>query len=534
MSQQYLSTDPNAGQAGGGYLSTDPNAGAQAEKPKAQAGPSGLQKAAQTFLDYVPNPLGIARGIRKMASAVTSPEALPTGGAMGGAATGASLGSTFGPVGTVAGGIIGAGVGGFLGKGGEIMAREARGEDAPKSPLADMATRGAGEAALQAGGGLVSKGARMAAEPVYNLGLGAMKSLKREYPNLARTGIDEVIAVSGRGADKAARLRTASRQQADSMIAAAEQAGAAPVSSREVVSGLRPVRDMARNLTAIGKRDETADIAGRAKKIRRAVPRTRGTAGTPEVQPTRITAPDLPDSVDAAVRANQQLGPMAGNIPTVVFGGDPVVVNAARQIGGAQANLVPRRLLGSEVQKGATLEFGGEGATAATASRELGIPLTRAQELKRTAQDAADMAFNAERKGNPITSLSSHDGFLSPEVDKAVARGLQKAIEKRVPEVAAVNSRTRDLGGLTSALEDAADRNQLMRMLLFPAATGVTSGLTTGDAGAGAGAAIGTAALVAPGNLSRAAIGMDRFGKWNLPVNAVRAAMLAAMAGDDK
>lgn len=525
MSQQYLSTDPNAGQAGGGYLSTDPNAGAQAEKPKPE-GPSGLQRAAQTFLDYVPNPMGIARGIRGAIRTVTNPSALPTGGAAGGAMLGAKLGAPLGPLGMAGGGILGAGVGGFLGKGGEIMARESRGEAVPESPIADMAKRGAGEAALQVGGGVVGKGAQMLAKPIYNLGLGAKMALRREYPDLAETGIKEAITVTRRGTEKAGRLRTASRQTADTMVDQAERAGASPVSAREVVSGLRPVRATARDRAAIGKADETPQIADRARRIRAAVPRTPSTPGASAIPPTRIATPDLPDSVDAAIRANNELGPLARNIPTVTFGGDEAVVNAARQIG-PHANLVPRRLLGSSIQKGEVFEFGGEEAIEAAAGRSLGIPLTKAQSLKRTAQDAADRAFAAERRGTPITDLSA-------ETDKAVARAFQGAIEKRVPGIAAVNERTQSLGGLTQALEDAGEKNQLMRTLLFPAATGVTSGLTTGDAGMGTAAALGTAALTAPGNLSRAAIGLDRFGRWNLPVHAVRAAILAALAGQQE
>lgn len=81
-----------------------------------------------------------------------------------------------------------------------------------------------------------------------------------------------------------------------------------------------------------------------------------------------------------------------------------------------------------------------------------GIPLTRAQELKREAQDMASRTFRAIEKGNPVKDTTGL-------ADKAVATGLRKAIEQRVPGVAPVNARTQSLMGLQEAMEQAESRN---------------------------------------------------------------------------
>jgi hypothetical protein len=81
-----------------------------------------------------------------------------------------------------------------------------------------------------------------------------------------------------------------------------------------------------------------------------------------------------------------------------------------------------------------------------------GITLTKAQGLKEEAQDLASRAYRAEDLGHPLTDLSAAS-------DRAMATGLQKGIEARVPSVKDVNAHTRELIGLTRALEDATRRN---------------------------------------------------------------------------
>lgn len=81
-----------------------------------------------------------------------------------------------------------------------------------------------------------------------------------------------------------------------------------------------------------------------------------------------------------------------------------------------------------------------------------GIPLSKAQALKEEAQDLASRAYRAEDLGHPITDLSAAS-------DRAQAAGLQRGIEARVPGVKEQNSQTRELIGLSRALEDATRRN---------------------------------------------------------------------------
>jgi hypothetical protein len=359
---------------------------------------------------------------------LTDPASLPTGGAMGGALTGTALG---GPI----GGVIGAGLGGALGKGGEIMAREARGEDGPESVGAmagDIATRGGLEALAQGAGGLIGAGLQKVARPVYNLGLNASKRLKREHADLAKTGINNAIAVSRRGTDKAERLRNESSTVAKGLISDAEKAGAPPVRANEVIAkgGFGDLAKTARKEFQAGSGNEIPAIAGRMRTIRL---RNRS-----------------------------------------------------------------------------------------------GVPVTRAQELKSTMQAKADKVYRAAEKpgGAPPT--------IDADMDKATAQGFQRAIEARVPKVRDVNKRTRSLGGLTEGLEDAGEQNHVLRSLLLPAVSGVSTGMSTGDTGTGLQTAGITAALTAPGNMSRAAIGMDRMGKWGIPAHALRAAIMAMLNEDEK
>jgi hypothetical protein len=132
-----------------------------------------------------------------------------------------------------------------------------------------------------------------------------------------------------------------------------------------------------------------------------------------------------------------------------------------------------------------------------------GIPLTKAQGLKEKAQDLATRAYRAEDLGHPINDLSA-------AADQAQAAGLQKGIEARVPGVGEQNANTRELIGLSRALEDATQRNVpgvgSLRSLLGDFIPSVSSGL-------------GIAADRASG----------------MPFNnALKAALIAALGGQDE
>jgi hypothetical protein len=81
-----------------------------------------------------------------------------------------------------------------------------------------------------------------------------------------------------------------------------------------------------------------------------------------------------------------------------------------------------------------------------------GIPLSRAQALKKTAQDAAAQGYRQVERGT-VKELAAET-----MLDADVARGLRKAIEARVPAVAPVNARTQALIGGQRALEEALAR----------------------------------------------------------------------------
>jgi hypothetical protein len=86
------------------------------------------------------------------------------------------------------------------------------------------------------------------------------------------------------------------------------------------------------------------------------------------------------------------------------------------------------------------------------AKNPAGISLPRAQELKGEAQDLATRAYRAADLGHPVTDLSAAS-------DEAMARGLRKGIETRVPKVGPVNAESQELIGLLRAIEDATRRN---------------------------------------------------------------------------
>ena len=248
------------------------------------------------------------------------------------------------------------------------------------------------------------------------------KTLKQQYPNIAARGFEEGVALTKRGADKAGALATQSRQQADTLIAAAEKGGASPVTPREVVREFRPVAQKMRNQTALGLPNDTPALAQRAKAF-----------------------------------ASQNQG---------------------------------------------------------------GIPLTKAQALKREAQDLADTAYKARDRGAVINSMEAL-------TNESQARGLRAAIERRVPAVGPVNARTQELMGVLRGAEHASGTGHVLSRL-----GGVGAGAVIGSSGgtvpalaaAGAGSMLTT-----PSGLTAAGIGLKRVGQA-VDAKALRAALMALLA----
>lgn len=155
------------------------------------------------------------------------------------------------------------------------------------------------------------------------------------------------------------------------------------------------------------------------------------------------------------------------------------------------------------------------------------IPLTRAQALKETAQDASSGAYRVMERGGQ-KQLSADD-----LLDTAVARGFKKSIEQRVPGVGPQNARTQSLIGGTRALEDAIERES-NNLGVGGAKDMLAMMIGGGAAAAGAGPAaiplaVGTRLLTTPSSGSAGAILLNEASKSGILDAATRAAMIAMM-----
>lgn len=156
-----------------------------------------------------------------------------------------------------------------------------------------------------------------------------------------------------------------------------------------------------------------------------------------------------------------------------------------------------------------------------TMDRGAGVGARRAQMLKEEAQDAASGAYRMRDRGG--AAQVGAEGLLS----EATAKGLRKAVESRVPGVAAQNQRTQALLGGTRALEDALERGG-NNLTIGGARDLIAAGIGGSLAGpAGLSAGILTRLLSSPSTGSRAAIAADRLGRTRAPQDALRA--LAAL-----
>lgn len=285
--------------------------------------------------------------------------------------------------------------------------------------LGTMATEGGIQGVLSAAG----QGLAQVGRGLYTGGVALLpRTLKNQFPNLAKTGLEEGIALTRGGAAEAEKRLGQSRASADSAIASAEQAGVGPVSTRRVIRSFRPVRTTMQNRAALGLPDETGAVAARARSF-------------------------------------------------------------ARQNPG-------------------------------------GIPPTRAQALKREAQDLSESAYRAQERGANVNSTDL-------QMNEAQAGGLRGELERLVPEVGPINQRTQGLLGLTKAAEHASGTGHILSRLggagVTAALLGSGGGLLPAVAGAGAGAA-----LTSPGGLTLTGLGVRKLGQAG--PNLIRAAMLARMS----
>jgi hypothetical protein len=158
-------------------------------------------------------------------------------------------------------------------------------------------------------------------------------------------------------------------------------------------------------------------------------------------------------------------------------------------------------------------------------SHPQGIPLSRAQDLKREAQAMADTAYKTQQKGGVIKD----DVMMGNE---AIARGLRKGIEQRVPDVAAVNARTQGLIGVREGAEHASGTGHILSR-----AGGATAGALLGLGGGvlpAAGAALAGGVLTTPQGLSSLGVGLKRTGKIaEFTPEMMRAAILMDLLGGE-
>jgi hypothetical protein len=159
-----------------------------------------------------------------------------------------------------------------------------------------------------------------------------------------------------------------------------------------------------------------------------------------------------------------------------------------------------------------------------------GIPLDRAQALKKTAQDQADSAYRTMERGASIRAVD-------PQTNVGIARGLREAIEARVPAVSPINQRTQALKGLDKAISEAEGRigNTLPQMVgmrgLLSGGAGLGAATVTGSPILGALFGGGSALLTNPTSASMIARGLNRAGPATGAVlpQATRAALLALL-----
>ena len=193
----------------------------------------------------------------------------------------------------------------------------------------------------------------------------------------------------------------------------------------------------------------------------------------------------------------------------------PVVAELRKRVDIGQASQLPQVGARGKAILKTTARSGGD------------IPLTKAQALKETAQDAASGAYRALEKGTQ-KQLSADD-----LLDAATAKGLRQGIERKVPGVGPQNARTQSLIGGRNALEDALERES--NNLGVGGAKDTLAMMAGGGAyAAGAGPmaiplAVGTRLMTTPSTGSMGAILLNEASKSGVLDAATRAALIAMM-----
>ncbi len=306
-----------------------------------------------------------------------------------------------------------AALGGVTGEAAKQTINAVRGK--PLSSLQDqltsLATQGAVQGGIEGVGRAAVPAARWTAKRLYQSAVKPSVRLRREFPDIVQTALEEGIPAGGGGVGRATRMVSESRQAAMNEVKNAAAAGASPVTANEIVPSLTSAAEVAKLRTLGGRSSEMGAVTERANSI---IQNTKG-----------------------------------------------------------------------------------------------GVPLETAQATKETMQDLATKAYRAEEAGNPVNEIQRI-------MDENVARAYRIAIEKRAPDVGAINARTQKLIGVMRTLEDAAGRVKNwnfgpsgMRAGIATAIGGTTY-MHSQDSKAALTAAVGAYLLGSPGAASRLAIALYR------------------------
>lgn len=337
----------------------------------------------------------------------------------------------------------------------------------------------------------VGKAARATGEAAVASGLRPPSAVRAEHGGTRQIARDVIAHRVTSEADAEAKLE-ASKARARGVLQAAQDAGheglPGDVLTTALEQGEAPRRATLRE--KLGLKGVKAPVKQRIETVREGIT-------DPGRAPHRIETEPSPDAVDAALEAERQMGrTQAQQIPGAVFGPEnPEAVAAARQIGPALADLVPRRILGTSQAPGRVIEMGGAPPSVKR------IPLMEGQALK---EEAQALAFESAKDNNTIAQMEN----------RALARALKAALEHEthgVPAVGPINEQSQKLLGVKRAFEAAEDRPRAS----LPLALGeAMTGAATGHPWHGLAAAAGTMLLDSPKGAARTGIALDDVGKF--------------------
>lgn len=178
-----------------------------------------------------------------------------------------------------------AGLGGAGGAGLGLMVKGARGDaDTPNSAggvLRTMGEQGATQAAMEGGGGLLSKGLQATGRGFYRAAVRPATRLTEKYGDLVGSGLREGAAVGDSSAIRGRMLT--SKAGADALVSQAEAAGKS-VPTQAVTGRFMPLVDKAGTREALGNgTGDFSEIAQREAAFNQAHP-------TGQIGPTRALA----------------------------------------------------------------------------------------------------------------------------------------------------------------------------------------------------------------------------------------------------